>query len=111
MIFARNLLDRLLITADVLPKSQYCFRLSRGTIDMIFCARLLQEKSQEQQQTAMFIVWDLKKMFHKVPVQQTSIKVQFQTHFPSQAFSNKGVIYLQPAFFAINGSHIQRDST
>ena len=67
-IFARILLDRLLVLAeDVLPESQCGFRPSRGTIDMIFCARQLQEKSQEQQQPAMFIFWDLKKAFDKVP--------------------------------------------
>ena len=67
-IFARILLDRLLILAeDVLPESQCGFRPSRGTIDMIFCARQLQEKSLEQQQPIMFIFWDLKKAFDKVP--------------------------------------------
>ncbi|XP_076061565.1 uncharacterized protein LOC143037317 [Oratosquilla oratoria] len=67
-IFARILLDRLLVLAeDVLPESQCGFRPSRGTIDMIFCARQLQEKSLEQQQPAMFIFWDLKKAFDKVP--------------------------------------------
>ena len=67
-IFARILLNRLLVLAeDVLPESQCGFRPSRGTIDMIFCARQLQEKSQEQQQPAMFIFWDLKKAFDKVP--------------------------------------------
>ena len=34
---------------------------------MIFCARQLQEKSLEQQQPIMFIFWDLKKAFDKVP--------------------------------------------
>lgn len=67
-IFARILLDRLLTLAeDVLPESQCGFRPSRGTIDMIFCARQLQEKSLEQQQPIMFIFWDLKKAFDKVP--------------------------------------------
>ena len=67
-IFARILLDRLLILAeDVLPESQCGFRPSRGTIDMVFCARQLQEKSLEQQKPAMFIFWDLKKAFDKVP--------------------------------------------
>ncbi|KAI8522009.1 hypothetical protein Bbelb_017630 [Branchiostoma belcheri] len=48
-IFARILLDRLLIVAEeVLPESQCGFRLSCGTTDMIFCARLFQEKSPEQ---------------------------------------------------------------
>ena len=67
-IFARILLDRLLILAeDVLPESQGAFRPSRGTIDMIFCARQMQEKSLEQQQAIMFIFWDLKKAFDNVP--------------------------------------------
>ena len=67
-IFARILLDRLLLLAEeILPESQCGFRPSRGTIDMIFCARQLQEKSHEQQRPAMFIFWDLKKAFDKVP--------------------------------------------
>ncbi|XP_045101450.1 uncharacterized protein LOC123498409 [Portunus trituberculatus] len=67
-IFARILLDRLLILAeDVLPESQCGFRPSRRTIDMIFCARQLQEKSLEQRQPIMFVFWDLKKAFDKVP--------------------------------------------
>ena len=67
-IFARILLDRLLeLAEEVLPESQCGFRPSRGTIDMVFCARQLQEKSLEQQQPAMFIFWDLKKAFDKVP--------------------------------------------
>jgi len=52
---------------DVLPESQCDFRPSRGIADMIFCARQLQEKSQEQQQPLMFIFWDLKKALDKVP--------------------------------------------
>jgi len=39
-IFARILLHWLLTLAeDVLPESQYGFRPTRGTVDMIFCAR------------------------------------------------------------------------
>ena len=34
---------------------------------MIQCAHQLQEKSLEQQKSAMFIFWDLKKAFDKVP--------------------------------------------
>ncbi|XP_047486801.1 uncharacterized protein LOC125037644 [Penaeus chinensis] len=67
-IFARILLNRLLIVADeVLPESQCGFRPSRETTEMIFCARQIQEKCQEQQQPVMFIVWDFKKAFDKVP--------------------------------------------
>ena len=67
-IFARILLDRLLqLAEEILPESQCGFRPSRGTIDMIFCARQLQEKSREQQQPLMQIFWDLRKAFDKVP--------------------------------------------
>ena len=67
-ILARILLDRLLVRAEqILPESQSGFRPSRGTIDMIFCARQLQEKSREHQQPLRFIFWDLKKAFDKVP--------------------------------------------
>ncbi|KAI8496700.1 hypothetical protein Bbelb_253550 [Branchiostoma belcheri] len=67
-IFARVLLDRLLTVAEeVLPESQCGFRPSRGTTDMIFCARLLQEKSREQRRPLLFIFWDLAKAFDSVP--------------------------------------------
>ena len=67
-IFARILLDRLLqLAEEILPESQCGFRPSRGTIDMIFCARQLQEKSREQQQPLMQIFRDLRKAFDKVP--------------------------------------------
>ena len=47
-IFARILLNRLQVVAEeILPESQCDFRLARGTIDMIFCARQIQEKSRE----------------------------------------------------------------
>ena len=48
---ARVLLNRLnehLEQSGLLPESQCGFRKDRGTIDMIFTARQLQEKSQEQ---------------------------------------------------------------
>ncbi|XP_035699634.1 uncharacterized protein LOC118432212 [Branchiostoma floridae] len=67
-IFARILLDRLLTVAEeVLPESQCGFRPSRGTTDMIFCARLLQEKSREQRQPLFLVFWDLEKAFDSVP--------------------------------------------
>ena len=67
-IFTRILLDRLLqLAEEILSESQCGFRPSRGTIDMIFCARQLQEKSREQQQPLMQIFWDLRKAFDKVP--------------------------------------------
>ncbi|XP_068247980.1 uncharacterized protein [Palaemon carinicauda] len=51
----------------VLPESQCGFRPSRGTIDLTFCARQLQEKNLEQQLPIMFIFWGLKKAFDKIP--------------------------------------------
>jgi len=49
-ILARILLNRIQIVAEIiLPESQ-C-----GTIDMIFCARQLQEKSKEQQKPIFLI--------------------------------------------------------
>ena len=50
-ILARVLLNRLnehLEQSGLLPESQCGFRKNRGTIDMIFTARQLQEKCQEQ---------------------------------------------------------------
>ena len=48
-IFAKILLQPLLVgTNDVLPEAYYGFRSSRGTIDMIFTLRQLQEKAAEQ---------------------------------------------------------------
>ena len=67
-IFCSILLDPLLTpTEDALPASPCDFRSSLSTVNMILCARQLQEKSQEQQQPLMFIFWDLKKAFDKVP--------------------------------------------
>ena len=45
-IFARILLNRLSthITLEVVPETQCGFRSNRGTVDMIFCLRQLQEK-------------------------------------------------------------------
>ncbi|KAK7091340.1 hypothetical protein V1264_009034 [Littorina saxatilis] len=49
-ILARILLNRLTAHLDqgLLPESQCGFRKERGTIDMVFAARQLQEKCQEQ---------------------------------------------------------------
>ena len=67
-IFARILLNRLQAVAErVLPESQCGFRASRGTTDMIFCARQLQEKSREQQRPLFMVFYDLEKAFDCVP--------------------------------------------
>ena len=50
-ILAKILLNRLNVHLDqkgLIPESQCGFRKDRGTIDMIFTARQLQEKCQEQ---------------------------------------------------------------
>ena len=67
-ILARILLNRLLAVAEeVLPESQCGFRASRGTIDMMFCARQLQEKCREQSKDLYLTFWDLAKAFDSVP--------------------------------------------
>eukprot|EP00106_Octopus_bimaculoides_P016855 XP_014784297.1 PREDICTED: uncharacterized protein LOC106879306 [Octopus bimaculoides] len=67
-IIARILLQRFQVVAEsVFPESQCGFRKSRGTIDMIFCARQIQEKSQEQQKPVFFIFCNLEKAFDSVP--------------------------------------------
>jgi len=67
-ILARIVLKRIQIhTENILPESQCGFRSNRGTIDMIFCARQLQEKSREQQKALYMIFYDLAKAFDSVP--------------------------------------------
>ena len=65
---ARILLDRLLSSAAklVLPDSQCGFRGDRGTVDMIFTAQLLMEKTREQHQDLFFAFVDLAKAFDTV---------------------------------------------
>ena len=67
-ILARILLNRLNAHLDqgLLPESQCGFRKERGTIDMIFAARQLQEKCQEQNMDLFSIYIDLTKAFDTV---------------------------------------------
>ncbi|XP_014786804.1 uncharacterized protein LOC106881092 [Octopus bimaculoides] len=65
-IIARFLLRLQAVTESVFPESQCGFRRSSGTIDMIFCARQIQEKSQEQQTPVFFIFYDLENAFDSV---------------------------------------------
>ena len=67
-ILARVLLNRLLnhLEQDLLPESQCGFREGRGTIDMIFAARQLQEKCQEQHRDLYTTFIDLTKAFDTV---------------------------------------------
>ena len=65
-ILARVLLNRLnehLERSELLPESQCGFRKNRGTIDMIFTARQLQEKCQEQNVDLYMTFVDLTKAF------------------------------------------------
>ena len=67
-ILARVLLNRLIIHLEQgpLPESQCRFRGGRGTVDIIFPARQLQEKCQEQYDDLFIIFIDLTKTFDTV---------------------------------------------
>ena len=68
-ILAKILLNRLnahLDQAGLLPESQCGFRKDRGTIDMIFTARQLQENCQEQNVDLYMTFVDLTKAFDSV---------------------------------------------
>ena len=68
-ILAMVLQDRLnehLEQSELLPESQCGFRKNRGTIDMIFTARQLQEKCQEQNVDLYMNFVDLTKAFDTV---------------------------------------------
>jgi len=63
-ILARILCTRLShIAEDILPESQCRFRPGRGTLDMIFAARQIQEKCREQHQDQYMAFIDLTKAF------------------------------------------------
>lgn len=67
-IFARILFKRLQVVAEeTLRESQYGFRRTRGTINMIFYARQIQEKNREKQKPLLFVFYDMEKAFGKVP--------------------------------------------
>jgi len=67
-ILARVLLNRLIehLENGHLPESQCGFRSGRGTVDMVFAARQLQEKCQEQYQDLYTAYVDLTKAFDTV---------------------------------------------
>ena len=62
-MLARVLLDRLIpaIAGEVLPESQCGFRANRGTTDMIFVLRQIQEKCREQNMALYAAFIDLTK--------------------------------------------------
>ena len=65
---ARVLLNRLIVNLEhgLLPDSQCGFRGGRGTVDMIFAARQLQEKCQEQYDDLFITFIDVTKAFDTV---------------------------------------------
>ena len=67
-VLARVMLRRLLmhVAETVLPESQCGFRRGRSTTDMIYVARLLQEKCREQHRHLFFAFIDLTKAFNTV---------------------------------------------
>ena len=67
-VLARVLLNRLIehLERGHLPESQCGFRKDRGTIDMVFAARQLQEKCQEQNTDLYSTYVDLTKAFDTV---------------------------------------------
>ena len=67
-VFARLLLNRTneLVCPNVIPEAQSGFRPGRGTVDMIFSARQLQEKCIEQRMPLYQVFVDLTKAFDTV---------------------------------------------
>jgi len=67
-ILARVLLNRLVpsIAAEHIPESQCGFRANRGTTDMVFVLRQLQEKCREQNKGLYITFVDLTKAFDTV---------------------------------------------
>ena len=68
-ILAKIMLNRLNVHLDqkgLIPESQCGFRKDRGTTDMIFTARQLQEKCQEQNIDICIAFVDLTKAFDTV---------------------------------------------
>ena len=66
-IFARVIVNRLTTHLDsTLPESQCGFRSGRGTTDMLFAARQVQEKCREQNLDLYMVFLDLTKAFDSV---------------------------------------------
>ena len=67
-ILGKVLLKRLtnIIIEPTLPESQCGFRANRGTTDMIFSARQIQEKSREQHRDLYMVFIDLTKAFDSI---------------------------------------------
>lgn len=67
-VLSRILLNRLTPLSELLlPESQAGYRNDRGTVDMIFTIRQIQEKCREQQRPLFLLFYDLIKAFDRVP--------------------------------------------
>ena len=68
-VLARIILSRLVshVSELVLPETQCGFRKERGTIDMVFSLRQIQEKCIEQNKDLFIVFVDLTKAFDTVP--------------------------------------------
>jgi len=88
-ILARIILNRLskhVNDIGILPEGQCGFRAGRGTIDMLFTARQLQEKCREQQCDLFAVFVDLTKAFDSVDrpaLWQILLKIGCPTDFVS----------------------------
>lgn len=67
-ILAKVMLSRIVqnISEDLLPESQCGFRRARGTVDLIFTTRQIQEKCREQHQDLFMAFIDLTKAFDTI---------------------------------------------
>lgn len=84
-VFARVLLNRLTSHAEsLLPESQCGFRANRGTADMIFSLKQIQEKCVEQNMELYMIFVDFTKAFDTVDrstLWEVLAKLGFPVHF------------------------------
>jgi len=71
----------------VMPESQSGFRRGRGTTDMIFVSRLLQDKRREQHQSLFLAFIDLTKAFdsQQRPLVESPKQIWLPTTFPPNA--------------------------
>ena len=67
-VFTRLIADRISdISESIIDETQCGFRKQRGTVDMVFVARQLQEKAREQNSQLFMCFFDLKKAYDSVP--------------------------------------------